>query len=427
MNPFFNNSPSLKNMGGFGKAMLLMSGLGQGGSARLQNNMAMLAQADQAQREEAGRIAMAQATRSLTGGAPGVMADIRGAPNPFGFRIGPQQAAMMAQAPGNNPMAQAANRLAATPGTASLGLEMAIEAAKPRDPWSAYKSVGNSLVEMTPTGPRVAYQNSASELPKKGSIREFQSGDQRVTEEFDGTTWVRKASGPQWSPEKGKPRTMYDENNVPVQVEADDPRLMDGTLSPKPFRTLPTKAADQLATMGGNLDTYERLTSTFKPEYVGRPLVGGAAIQASKIGIGDPAMGDWWADYQSMVNAVRNEMFGAALTDTERAEFEKAMITPGMTPELAQRNLQRQVALLNTGSSRLANSLKNQGYAPGAIEAQLGRRISDLPDPMARPGVGASSAQASGISNPRTQQEFDALPTGALYIDPDDGMTYRKP
>ena len=28
---------------------------------------------------------------------------------------------------------------------------------------------------------------------------------------------------------------------------------------------------------------------------------------------------------------------------------------------------------------------------------------------------------------PQTQSEFDALPSGALYIDPDDGKTYRKP
>jgi hypothetical protein len=28
---------------------------------------------------------------------------------------------------------------------------------------------------------------------------------------------------------------------------------------------------------------------------------------------------------------------------------------------------------------------------------------------------------------PQSQEEFDALPSGAVYIDPDDGILYRKP
>ena len=33
----------------------------------------------------------------------------------------------------------------------------------------------------------------------------------------------------------------------------------------------------------------------------------------------------------------------------------------------------------------------------------------------------------AGIASPKTQQEFNALPSGAAYIDPDDGRRYRKP
>lgn len=39
----------------------------------------------------------------------------------------------------------------------------------------------------------------------------------------------------------------------------------------------------------------------------------------------------------------------------------------------------------------------------------------------------AVSAAPQDLPTPQTQEEFDALPAGALYIDPDDGKQYRKP
>lgn len=54
-----------------------------------------------------------------------------------------------------------------------------------------------------------------------------------------------------------------------------------------------------------------------------------------------------------------------------------------------------------------------------ALEARAGRAA-----PGMQAGQGGSSPQAA---RPTTQADFDALPSGATYIDPDDGRTYRKP
>jgi hypothetical protein len=37
------------------------------------------------------------------------------------------------------------------------------------------------------------------------------------------------------------------------------------------------------------------------------------------------------------------------------------------------------------------------------------------------------SNSKGGTARPQTQADFDALESGELYIDPDDGQTYRKP
>lgn len=44
-----------------------------------------------------------------------------------------------------------------------------------------------------------------------------------------------------------------------------------------------------------------------------------------------------------------------------------------------------------------------------------------------RQSAGASPTPPAQLATPTTQAQFNALPSGALYIDPDDGKTYRKP
>ncbi len=41
--------------------------------------------------------------------------------------------------------------------------------------------------------------------------------------------------------------------------------------------------------------------------------------------------------------------------------------------------------------------------------------------------VPAAAPAKSGVAQPQSQEEYDALPSGALFVDPDDGQTYRKP
>lgn len=256
----------------------------------------------------------------------------------------------------------------------------------------------NTFTQMAQTQPgRFALGGQVSQpaQPEYGKIRTYTRGDQEITEELTPNGWAVKSNAPRFAPKTGAPRVMYDENNMPVSVTPDDPAA--SGLSPKPYRVLTETASKSLEQLGQNYDTYERLNSTFKPDYVGKPVVGAAAIQASKMGMGDPNLGNWWADYQTMVNAVRNDQFGAALTPNEQREFEKAMITPAMTPEAAQKNLNRQIGVIQTSAARRAKGLASQGYAPRAIENFLGRSLSDLPDPMARPETKAPDTQGWSI------------------------------
>lgn len=261
------------------------------------------------------------------------------------------------------------------------------------------------------TPAQLAAQNAATrtpqEGPKLGAIREFQRGDKRITQQWDGKQWSDMAEGPQWSPEKGRPRVMYDpDTNLPVSVEEDDPAA--AGLLPKPSRVVASGDAKTLQTAGANLDTYERLGSTFKDEFVGAPVLGGietalGKVGGEKIGISDKGQAEWWGDYQTMVNAVRNDLFGAALTPGEKDEFEKQMITQGMDPALARQNLARQTAILKTAAARQGRGLATQGYSKKAIETYLGRELDALPDPMKAPAAAVAAPKRLKF-NPATGQ-----------------------
>ncbi len=65
-----------------------------------------------------------------------------------------------------------------------------------------------------------------------------------------------------------------------------------------------------------------------------------------------------------------------------------------------------------------------QKDAGARVPQATGGRGAKGPDVRGRIGEAAGGTQPA---KPRTQAEYDALPRGAIFIDPDDGQSYRKP
>jgi len=125
---------------------------------------------------------------------------------------------------------------------------------------------------------------------------------------------------------------------------------------------------------------------------------------------------NWWQGYQSFANLERNKLFGAALTATEKVEWGKAMVNPGMSPAMIKTNLARQQEIATGAVSRIAHSLKAGGVNPDAIEPIMGTKFSDLPNPIqsAPPSAaqgGTANIPAGAINhlkqNPGLRDAFD--------------------
>jgi hypothetical protein len=130
-----------------------------------------------------------------------------------------------------------------------------------------------------------------------------------------------------------------------------------------------TKLADKAT----GVDKLVGLYDTFKPEYagygtnaLGEIAVFAAGKQSDEKSV---ALYQWWQNYQNNVNKVRNDLFGAALTAPEKAEFEKAMVTKGMDSAQAQANLRRQAEEASKAYDKLEKVLRVGGFSKAQLDA----------------------------------------------------------
>lgn len=130
-----------------------------------------------------------------------------------------------------------------------------------------------------------------------------------------------------------------------------------------------TKLAERALAADKLVNIYE----SFKPEFAGfaTDRVGDAALLIAGKSK-DPKSVEffqWWQGYQENINKVRNELFGAALTASEKTEFEKAMVTKGMSSQQAATNLKRQAELALNAYNKLENVLRVQGFSKSGLNA----------------------------------------------------------
>lgn len=120
---------------------------------------------------------------------------------------------------------------------------------------------------------------------------------------------------------------------------------------------------------------------------------------------------------KEFLQAILRKDTGAAITPQETAEYGTVYLpVPGDLPViLEQKRLSRVRAL---------EAIK-AGLPPQAILAQ--EQALANTNATAAPPTAAAAAPAGEPAKPMSQADYDAIPSGGLFIDPDDGQTYKKP
>lgn len=133
-----------------------------------------------------------------------------------------------------------------------------------------------------------------------------------------------------------------------------------------------------------------------------------------------------------------NEVSGVDLaTNLLAYDMAKAVSPDNRVTDLDFRNMRQSLGQLSDAQRAVALRTLRQDTTDRAERAR--RRLRDFQPDSPQAGASPEAVEPRGlltnqpqrpdegqIARPTTQQEFDALPVGALYIDPDDGRTYRK-
>lgn len=163
-------------------------------------------------------------------------------------------------------------------------------------------------------------------------------------------------------------------------------------------RQLPADMAGRVALAEEYLSNADAINSAIKSGALTGPIDNRTA--AAGYGKG----GEIFRQIQSGRDALQRTLTGAGMPASEASEYaDRYLPTIGDTSETL---------------------LSKQGQ----LQAELGRFIKEARGITDTPsGTLAPKQQAGGTARPQTDADFAALPSGALYIDPDDGRTYRKP
>lgn len=147
----------------------------------------------------------------------------------------------------------------------------------------------------------------------------------------------------------------------------------------KASKGVPLEGADK-TNFETDVDAFSRLDRALKafvPDFVGTVLDFPGQIESAlqrnvSSKIGTPGQAEFWQEMNLLDMLVRNKYFGASLTPAEKSAYAETTITPGMTPELARRNLEARRDLLRAGIQRRVSSLRAGGYNPAQINGLLG-------------------------------------------------------
>lgn len=199
-----------------------------------------------------------------------------------------------------------------------------------------------------------------------------------------------------------------------------------GKLDKAPNRTLSVTDVTKLSEEGQKFADLTRFKDGFKDEYAGYKLGGNTAMHLARAGL-PIAAGEnaavFWQGYDRFKNTVRNDLFGAALTKTEMAAFEKADINPNFDPKLIRKNLELQQEIAKRGLRRKATTLIAQGYEPRVVASAYGVDLrKDLgidEDGNAVEQPQTPPLPGDGIGTPPPATAPKALPKGTVFTAPD--------
>lgn len=235
--------------------------------------------------------------------------------------------------------------------------------------------VGDMEADNTREDSKLALDKSKAATERQKALSEMRDRG-AVPVKFKGDPGVYEAQ----RDEQG--RLFIPTENGPQYLKQGEYSLVDKSAgNPDKLQSLDSTAVKELTSVGANYSAVKNMKTKFKPQFAGYGVREAANISLalSKNIFGDNLDAiEFWQDYQEKTNRIRNELFGSALTENEKIEYEKATINPGMRPEVIVRYLARQEAAAKKAARILGEGYYELTGKKGPIEKFIGTSLDDL-------------------------------------------------
>lgn len=162
------------------------------------------------------------------------------------------------------------------------------------------------------------------------------------------------------------------------------------------------------------VDALSRALNSFQDDFGGN-LLGTVENLAQGVnsGIGTEGQRNWWADFRASDNIIRNELFGASLTEGEKSAYMATTVSPSMDPKIIRENLNKRLKIIQGAAQRRYNRLNAAGYNKEEVDAIVGE-VPIIPKPVPAtaetppaPGGGAGGSIAPIEAGKAFQTEAD--------------------
>jgi len=175
----------------------------------------------------------------------------------------------------------------------------------------------------------------------------------------------------------------------------------DGTLKEGGGKPVPVTLQNKLTDNFSIFQSMDNAARQFQPDFAGNTVTGEAEnwAQAMSSGVGTPGQREWWSAFRQADNLIRNQMYGSALTDTEKRAYEQTTVSPSMDPKIITANIGRRRDIIKSALSRQARALGAAGYNKEEIAILLGDDPSFLEPP--------AGANPDALTPERARQTYD--------------------
>ena len=188
-------------------------------------------------------------------------------------------------------------------------------------------------------------------------------------------------------------------------------------------KTFPEGAANKLTEDVGQVEALTRALNGFQDDFAGSFLAGAeSALQGVGLdfGMATPGQRNWWADFNSTDNIIRNKLFGSTLTDGEKAAYLATTIAPSSDPQIIKENLQKRLDIIKKATERRYNRYIAAGYNPAEVDATVGDVDFRILPEEAPTDTGAGTG-----AEPGTEAELVEFETNPDLVVGKDGKVYN--